>query len=294
MESVPTEPPIGEKLETKDTIVETKPSDAAEKEVKDTDQKQDESKQAEMKPDETPEKEESKTTQENVESEAKPDMNSAVVSETATTDEPTLPAPEVTPVSEDLEGDVPSTEIPAVDTTTEVSKEENSEVLTETQEPVVQEEAATTPSGKRGRGRPRKHPKKEVDPNTPKRGRGRPRKHPRVEGDDGKPKTPTLLPNGQKRGRGRPRKHPYVEKKPLPEGTPKRGRGRPRKYPKKEIDPNSPKRPRGRPRKNTLIQPVNEKNVEVKADATPSASPEQSLPTPVVQTIVSKALGTVV
>lgn len=140
-----------------------------------------------------------------------------------------------------------------------------------------------TPPAKRGRGRPRKYPKKIIDPNTPKRGRGRPRKYPRPEGDDGKPKKPVLLPNGQKRGRGRPRKHPYVEKPVLPEGTPKRGRGRPRKYPKLERDPDAPKRPRGRPRKQTL-NPTLEGNTTTMASIPVSMSlPEQvpvSVPVP--------------
>jgi hypothetical protein len=50
-----------------------------------------------------------------------------------------------------------------------------------------------------------------------KRGRGRPRKHPAVE------RLPSSI---EKRGRGRPRKHPAVER--LPASIEKRGRGRPR------------------------------------------------------------------
>lgn len=56
---------------------------------------------------------------------------------------------------------------------------------------------------KRGRGRPRKHPKVEVDPNAPKRKRGRPRKNP-----DEAPKPISLI----SRGRGRPKKTTIVTK----------------------------------------------------------------------------------
>jgi len=85
----------------------------------------------------------------------------------------------------------------------------------------------TPGSGKRGRGRPRKHPIVTPDPDTPiiKRGRGRPRKHP-VSSEQ-----PTT-PDGEiiKRKRGRPRKYP-VGDSPSSDDSPsvKRGRGRPRK-----------------------------------------------------------------
>ena len=87
------------------------------------------------------------------------------------------------------------------------------------------EETEEPQTEKRGRGRPRKHPKVEAPPVTPqqtacdqtpgsKRGRGRPRKYPKVE--TGTPQASALnqTSNDQapssKRGRGRPRKHPRV------------------------------------------------------------------------------------
>ena len=57
---------------------------------------------------------------------------------------------------------------------------------------------------RRGRGRPRIYPAKEIDPDMPKRGRGRPRVYPAKE----------VGPDEPKKGRGRPRIHPLKEFNP--------------------------------------------------------------------------------
>ncbi|MFX3626121.1 MAG: helix-turn-helix domain-containing protein [bacterium] len=99
-----------------------------------------------------------------------------------------------------------------------------------------------SPSGKRGRGRPRKNPvETTVSVVKEKRGRGRPRKNP----------VAAEVTETKKRGRGRPRKNPVAEVTEK-----KRGRGRPRKNPIESST--TVKRSVGRPRKNSVSPKITE------------------------------------
>lgn len=73
-----------------------------------------------------------------------------------------------------------------------------SEVSTDKIDTVKIEASETQEQPKKQRGRPRKNPPKEGDPDQPKKQRGRPRKNPPKETDPDQPKKPRGRPKSDK------------------------------------------------------------------------------------------------